>query len=416
MLSVHTSPLDQPGVGDAGGMNVYVLELAKQLAAAGVEIEIFTRATSSHLPPSVQAAPGVTVRHLPAGPYENLPKEELPAQVCSLASGVLRAEAAREPGWYGLVHSHYWLSGQVGQIATERWGVPLVHSMHTMAKVKNQALAIGERPEPRARERGEEHVVRAANRLIANTDDEARQLIELYGADPDRVDTVWPGADLTVFTPGSRRTARQRLGVDQGAVVLLFAGRIQPLKAPDVLVRTVARLLAAEPGLRGRIVVPVVGGPAGPGAERPGETARLARSLGVDDVVRFHPPVDQATLADWYRASDLTVVPSYNESFGLVALESQACGTPVVASAVGGLRTAVRDGSSGVLIEGHNPGDWAHVISALMDDPRRLEHLREGALEHASRFGWDQTAERVLDVYTEASARRRADLLEVCSV
>nr|WP_246221089.1 D-inositol-3-phosphate glycosyltransferase [Phytoactinopolyspora mesophila] len=414
MLSVHTSPLDQPGIGDAGGMNVYVVELARELAAAGVEIEIFTRSTSSDLPPRVEAAPGVTVRHIAAGPYEPLPKEELPAQMCSFASGVLRAEAAREPGWYSLVHSHYWLSGQVGQLATERWGVPLVHSMHTMARVKNRALAMGERPEPRPRELGEEQVVRAAHRLIANTDDEARQLVQLYGAEAGKVDTVWPGADLSIFTPGSQSSARQRLGLAQQAIVLLFAGRIQPLKAPDVLVRTVARLLAAEPDLRGRIVVPVVGGPSGTGAERPDEIAQLARSLGVDDVVSFHPPVDQATLADWYRASDMTVVPSYSESFGLVALESQACGTPVVASAVGGLRTAVHDGQSGVLVEGHYPGDWAHVISALMDDPARLGRLSRGAVEHASRFGWDSTAARVLDVYTDACARRRADLFEMC--
>ncbi|WP_240760304.1 glycosyltransferase, partial [Phytoactinopolyspora endophytica] len=231
---------------------------------------------------------------------------------------------------------------------TQRWGTPLVHSMHTMAKVKNLAVADDDAPEPRARELGEEQVVSASDRLIANTDDEARQLVGLYGADPDQVATVWPGVDLGTFAPGSRRSARARLGLAADAAVLLYAGRIQPLKAPDVLIRAAAELLAIRPELRRRLVVPIVGGPSGSGLERPHGLVELARTLQVDDVVQFHPPVDRDRLADWYRAADLTVVPSYNESFGLVALESQACGTPVVASAVGGLRTAVDDGASGV--------------------------------------------------------------------
>jgi D-inositol-3-phosphate glycosyltransferase len=196
MLSVHTSPLDQPGTGDAGGMNVYVAELAKQLAALDVEVEIFTRATTSELPPVVETAPGVSVRHVMAGPYGELGKTDLAAQLCGFASGVLRAEASRAPGWYDVVHSHYWLSGQVGWLATERWGVPLVHTMHTMAKVKNLALADGDAPEPRTRELGEEQVVDAAHRLLANTEDEARELNVLYGADPDKIVTVRPGVDL----------------------------------------------------------------------------------------------------------------------------------------------------------------------------------------------------------------------------
>ena len=188
-VSVHTSPLDQPGSGDAGGMNVYVVELSKRLAALGTEVEIFTRATRSGLPPRVELAPGVTVRHVTAGPFEGLGKADLPAQMCAFTAGMLRAEAAAEPGYYDLVHSHYWLSGQVGFLAAERWGVPLVHSMHTMAKVKNALLAEGDVPEPSARVIGETQVVEAADRLVANTDQEAGQLIDLYGADPFRVAT-----------------------------------------------------------------------------------------------------------------------------------------------------------------------------------------------------------------------------------
>lgn len=407
MLSIHTSPLDQPGVGDAGGMNVYIVELATRLARRGVEVEVFTRATASQLPPVVEAAPGVLVRHVMAGPFETLPKEDLPAQLCAVTSGVMRAEAAHPPGWYDLVHSHYWLSGQVGWLATERWGVPLVHSMHTMAKVKNLALAEGDTPEPRARILGEQQVVDAADSLVANTDEEARQLRELYHADPDKVVTVPPGVDLDLFTPAGRPAARASLGIDPDAVVLLFAGRIQPLKAPDVLLRAAARLLHEDPSLRSRLVVAVVGGPSGTGLDKPASLILLARSLGIEDVVRFEPPAGQRSLADWYRAADLTAVPSYNESFGLVALESQACGTPVVAAAVGGLRTAVADGDSGVLVDSHRPVDWAAAIGELVHDPDRLRKLRSGAVAHAAMFGWDVMADRMIQVYADACDRRR---------
>lgn len=410
MLSIHTSPLDQPGVGDAGGMNVYIVELATRLARRGVEVEVFTRATSSQLPSVVEAAPGVLVRHVMAGPFETLPKEELPAQLCAVTSGVMRAEAAHPPGWYDLVHSHYWLSGQVGWLATERWGVPLVHSMHTMAKVKNLALAEGDTPEPRARILGEQQVVDAASTLVANTGEEARQLRDLYCADPDKVATVPPGVDLDLFTPDDPAAARARLGIAPDALVLLFAGRIQPLKAPDVLLRAATRLLHEDPSLRSRLVVAVVGGPSGSGLDAPESLILLARSLGIDDVVRFEPPAGQRELADWYRAADLTAVPSYNESFGLVALESQACGTPVVAAAVGGLRTAVSDGVSGILVDGHRPVDWAAAIGALLNDPDQLHKLRSGAVSHAALFGWDVMADRMVKVYTEAQQRHRRRL------
>ena len=365
-VRVEDSPLDQPGTGDAGGMNVYVVELARRLAALDVEVDIFTRATRSDLDPVVELAPGVQVRHVIAGPFEGLAKEDLPAQLCAVTAGVLRAEAQHEPGWYDLVHSHYWLSGQVGWLAAERWGVPLVHSMHTMAKVKNLTLADGDWPEPAAREIGEAQVVEAADRLVANTHEEAAQLISLYAADPARVATVAPGVDLDRFLPGDRAAARAGLGLPADAVVLLFVGRIQPLKAPDVLLRAAARLVHDDPALRERLVVAVVGGPSGTGLAAPESLQHLADELKIRDLVRFAPPVAQDDLPRWYRAADLTVVPSHSESFGLVAVESQACGTPVVAARVGGLLTAVRDGVSGVLVDGHDPADWARTLSGLV--------------------------------------------------
>ncbi len=405
-LSVHTSPLDQPGGGDAGGMNVYVVEVAKRLAQLGIEVEIFTRATSSELPTVVELVPGVSVRHVNAGPYEGLDKNDLPAQLCAFTNGVLRVEAAHESGYYDLVHSHYWLSGQVGWLAKERWGVPLVHSMHTMARVKNASLAEGDAPEPTARAIGEAQVVEAADRLIASTTAEAEELVRLYGADPRRIETVAPGVDLGVFRPGDRSAARRRLGMPADAVVLLFVGRIQALKAPDVLLRAAAALLAHEPQLRERMVVAVVGAPSGSGLAEPEHLQKLAGSLGIADVTRFERPVPQPLLADYYRAASVTVVPSYTESFGLVAVESQACGTPVIAAGVGGLRTAVADGRSGLLVEGHDPADYAAAIRRLVVEPGLRRHLALGAVPHAGGFGWGATATRVLDVYTEALAEQ----------
>jgi D-inositol-3-phosphate glycosyltransferase len=401
-ISLHTSPLDQPGTGDAGGLNVYVVEVSKRLAERGVEVEIFTRAVCRDTPPTVELVPGVLVRNVVAGPFEELDKNALPGQICEFTFGVLRTEAAFAPGRYDLLHAHYWLSGQVAAVAAERWGVPLVQSMHTLGKVKNLALAAGDCAEPAARIRGEGEVVAAADRLVANTAEEARQLIELYGADPCRVETVSPGVDLSVFCPSPLPAAalRRRLGLPADAVVLAFAGRIQPLKGPDIVLRAAASLLRSAPWLAGRLVVVIVGGPSGSEVGAPGRLAGLASGLGISECVRLEPPCPQRELADWYRAADIVLVPSHSESFGLVALEAQACGTPVVAAAVGGLRTAVRDGYSGVLVDGHDPAVWARVLARLVASPSQLAKLARGAREHAAAFNWPATAERLLGVYT----------------
>ncbi|GGN18143.1 D-inositol-3-phosphate glycosyltransferase [Lentzea pudingi] len=400
VLSVHTSPLEQPGTGDAGGMNVYIVQTATRMAQRGVEVEIFTRATSSELPPVAELAPGVRVRHVAAGPFEGLGKEELPGQLCAFTAGVLRAEARHEPGYYDAIHSHYWLSGQVGWLARERWGVPLVYTAHTLAKVKNLALAEGDTPEPRMRVIGEEQVVAESDRLVANTDIEASELIKLYDAEPSKVAVVPPGVDLDRFTPGDQCAARKSFGLPQDAIVLAFVGRIQPLKAPDVLLRAAAEMLVRDPGLRSRLVVLIVGGPSGSGTERPKALEELAAQLQITDVVRFLPPQPGPRLAEVYRAADLVAVPSYNESFGLVALEAQACGTPVVAAAVGGLPVAVNDGVSGVLVHGHEPGEWASAISGTALPQR--EHLASNAVGHARRFSWDRTTDALLAGYQEA--------------
>ena len=401
-ISVHTSPLEQPGTGDAGGLNVYVVEVAKLLAERGVEVDIFTRSAARDQPPVVELAPGVLVKHIVAGPFEDLDKAALPGQLCEFTFEVLREEAAHAPGRYDLVHGHYWLSGQVGAVAKERWGVPLVQSMHTLGKVKNAALAAGDTAEPDVRIRGEAEVIATADRIVANTSAEARELTRLYDADPRRVATVSPGVDLSVFRPGSQHLARWRLGLPHNAIVLMFAGRVQPLKAPDVLLRAAAKLVEDHGWLADRLLVAFVGGPSGTGRNDPDGLSELAAELGISRNVRLEPPCPQADLADWYRAATLVVVPSYSESFGLVAVEAQACGTPVVAAAAGGLRTAVRDGFSGVLVEGHDPARYAQAIWSLITDAGKLGRLARGARQHASGFGWSVTVDQLLGVYGAA--------------
>jgi D-inositol-3-phosphate glycosyltransferase len=414
VLSVHTSPTEQPGTGDAGGMNVYVAQTAIRMARRGVQAEIFTRATSSEQPPTVELEPGATVRFVAAGPFEGLGKDDLPSQLCAFTAGVLRAEARHDPGWYDVVHSHYWLSGQVGWLARDRWGVPLVHSAHTLAKVKNAALAAGDTPEPRVRVIGEDQVVAEADRLVANTEIESKQLLDLYDADPRRTVTIPPGVDTDRFRPGDRAAARAELGLPAGAVVLAFVGRIQRLKAPDVLLRAAAELAARAPGLRERLVVLVAGGPSGSGLAEPTSLHELAAELGITDLVRFLPPRAGDELVTVYRAADVVAVPSHNESFGLVALEAQACGTPVVATRVGGLPVAVAEGRSGLLVTGHDISDWADALGELALDPGRREQMGRTAATHAHRFSWDRTTDALLGAYDEArtefAARRRGDV------
>lgn len=399
VLSVHTSPLAQPGTGDAGGMNVYVLQTSLELARRGVEVDIFTRATSSADESVVSVAPGVVVRNVVAGPFEGLDKNDLPTQLCAFTAGVLRAEATHEPGYYDIVHSHYWLSGQVGWLAADRWGVPLVHTAHTLAAVKNASLADGDTPEPPMRSVGEQQVVDEADRLIVNTEHEAQQLVSLHQADPARIDVVHPGVDLATFSPGDRRAARAALGLDGDAGIVAFVGRIQPLKAPDVLLRAAALL----PEVR----VLVAGGPSGSGLATPDNLVRLAAELGIADRVTFLPPQSREDLVQVYRAADIVAVPSYNESFGLVAVEAQACGTPVVAAAVGGLPVAVRDGVSGALVDGHNPEAWAKTLDEVLRADSAA--LRRAAVDHAATFSWAHTVDALLAGYGRAIADYRAD-------
>ena len=404
---VHTSPLDQPGIGDAGGMNIYVLESAQRMASMGVSVDIFTRRTDASQPDIVEISAGVRVRHIDCG-HGSLTKEQLPAHIAGLSKEFLRILKTDN---YDVIHSHYWISGKVAMQAAKELGIPLVHTMHTMARVKNLNLAEGETPEPMIRVQGETQVVAAAQALIANTDAEGASLVSLYDACPDIVHVVSPGVDLYTFTAGSGRSAaRTEVGLPQDSLVISFVGRIQPHKGPEVLIRATSELVKHSPLLRHKLIVNVIGGASGANTEEVDRLKELSSWLGIDDVVRFAPPVSRTELPQWYRAADLVVVPSYSESFGLVALEAQACGTPVVATAVGGLRTAVADGISGVLVDGHDPKAWSSVIARLLQEPQRRVLLSMGAIEHASHFGWDATARGTLDIYDQVIGAARTSM------
>ncbi len=407
MVSVHTSPLDQPGSGDSGGMNVFIREAAERLSKAGVAVDVFTRSRDDVRPAVREVGGGSRLIRVPAGPLAPVPKEELPRFLPEFLDGVL--EAARADGArYDVVHAHYWLSGWVGRNAREVWGVPLVASFHTLGKVKNYSLSRGEVPEAPTRLSGEEAVIAEADRLVAATPAEAAQLVGLYRAEPGRVRVVPPGVDHELFFPRDRDRAKARLHLAD-LRLLLFVGRLQAHKGPDVAVRALAEAVARDPNGTPDLVLGIVGGPSG--SDHGVEVARLmdlASALGVGERVMLFPPQPQTRLANFYAAAEVVLVPSRSESFGLVALEAQACATPVVASAVGGLRYVVENGVTGHLVEGHDPGDHAERILEILGDPRQRRRMGQAGVVRSLRFSWDATAAGVLSVYRELVDGRAA--------
>jgi D-inositol-3-phosphate glycosyltransferase len=402
MISMHTSPLATPGVGDAGGLNVYLAEVSRRLGERGRKVDVFTRRDDPTVPEVVEVNEHTRVIQVTAGPTELLAKESLP-ELASEFSAQLDARIDD----YDVVHSHYWLSGLVGIDLQARHGLPLVHTMHTMARVKNATLGAGQTGEPDRRERGEAMIVDHADALTANTTDEASELRRHYAAAPQKIMIVPPGVDLHTFHPCDQPKSRAQLGVNQDDQVILFVGRIQPLKAPDVLIRAVAELVGREPSRRERLRLIIIGSPSGPDAAWSLSLGPLAADLGVEDLVDFRPHSPRAELFRWYCVSDVVGVPSYSESFGLVALEAQACGRPVVAAAVGGLRHAVVDHQTGLLVSGHDGADWAHALTAVLDHPDEVVRMGANAAGHASKFSWDNTAAATLDAYGLAISRRR---------
>ena len=391
ILSMHTSPLAQPGQGDSGGMNVYVRELSASLAQAGVDVRVYVRRWADHLPSRVRIEPGLEVVHIDAGPVD-LSKEQLPTVVDEFADGVAADLAGTR---VDALHANYWLSAVAAHRLKHELDLPLVATFHTLARVKADAGDV----EPEARVRAEVAVIGCCDAICASNPVEADQLVELYGAAADRIELVPPGVDHAFFSPGDRAGARAALDLDDRPT-LLFVGRIQPLKGLTIAVQALAELTDR----RSRLVV--VGGPSG--SDGPDELAgvrSMIDELGLRDRVSFVEPQPHHRLSTFYRAADVVVVPSRSESFGLVALEAAACGIPVVAAAVGGLRTLVDDGVSGHLVDSRRPSDFAVRIDELLADPAAAAAMGRAASELADRYAWSTTAGRLRRLYGDLRAR-----------
>ncbi len=393
VLSLHTSPLAQPGTGDGGGMNVYVRELAGALAQAGVETTVYTRRWADDLDDVIEVEPGFRVAHIEAGPPD-LPKEALPEIVDDFAKGV-ELRLAHE-GDVDAIHANYWLSGVAGHQLKHRLDLPLVSTFHTLARVKAQT---GD-PEPERRSQAEAEVVACSDAILANSEAERAQLVEFYGAPADRIEIVPPGVEHAFFSPGDKRGARLALDLATDRPVVLFVGRIQPLKGLDVAIEAFARLERRDAQMV------VVGGASGSdGATEVARIRALTASLGVTDRVRFVDPQPHHLLSTYYRAADIVFVPSRSESFGLVALEASACGVPVVASAVGGLLSLVDDGETGFLVDGRDPGVFARHADAILGDPALAASLSASAARRARQYTWSTAAARLRRLYADLSTR-----------
>jgi D-inositol-3-phosphate glycosyltransferase len=411
VLSLHTSPLAQPGSGDGGGMNVYVRELTTALARSGVSCDVFTRAWSPDLPPVVHVEPGLRVHHVEAGPLAVLAKEKLPAVVDAFTESVLERMAV--PGSLGIdedlpfssVHANYWLSGLSGHVIKHELNLPLVCTFHTLDRVKAESMPEEvEADMPHRRAEAEASIIDCSDAVLASCTVEAEQIASLYGADPGRIRIVPPGVDHAFFGPGHRPQARRALGLPLDGRLLLFVGRIQPLKCADMAIDTLAELSGrrTEPY---RLVV--VGGPSGPHGEKALQgLLDLADARGVRDLVHFVAPQPHELLSSYYRAADVCLVPSRSESFGLVALEAAACGTPVVASAVGGLTTLVDQGHTGFLVEDPTPRRYAAAVRRIFDEPLLAERLSTASVLRARRYTWRAAAAALVELHDELGSSR----------
>src|SRR5580698_2721580 len=413
VLSLHTSPLAQPGTGDGGGMNVYVRELTAALARSGVSCDVFTRSWSPDLPDVIELEPGLRVHHVPAGPLQVLPKEVLPDVVDAFTEGVL-ARMSRpgslpltdeEGGAFSSVHANYWLSGLSGHVIKHELNLPLVCTFHTLDRVKAESMPEEvEADMPHRRAEAEASIIECSDAVLASCSVEADQIASLYGGDPGRIRIVPPGVDHAFFGPGHRPQARRALGLPLDGRLLLFVGRIQPLKCADVAVETLAEL-SDSGGEPYRLVV--VGGPSGPHGEKALQGLfDLADARGVREQVHFIDPQPHELLSSYYRAADVCLVPSRSESFGLVALEAAACGTPVVASAVGGLTTLVDHGHTGYLVDDPDPVAYAAAVRTVFDEPLAAERLSTASVLRARRYTWRAAARTLVELHDELAASR----------
>ncbi len=400
VLSVHTSPLARLGSHDSGGMNVYIRQLSEQLGRIGVGVDVFTRRYDSRGPAVVEFAPNARLIHVKAGPTKYVAKQELVECLPEFVAGVKRFRDSQEQG-YDLVHGHYYLSGWAGSVLAHCWRVPHVQNFHTLARVKNAALPQSATPESDRRISIEAHVMSTADHIIATSPTDKQEMVRFYGMSPQKVTVIPPGLDLKLFQPANRAAAKTSLGV-AGKHVLLFVGRMDRIKGVETLLQATAELLKSDPRFELRLLI--VGGDRQirvmDDASR--ELLRLrtlVANLGLKDAVKFVGPKEQLELPLYYSAADVCVVPSYAESFGMVAVEAMACGTPVVAAQVGGLQSTVVDGETGFLIPGHDPALFAARIRELIHSEELRRRFGQAGIERAQRYRWSSVARQLAATY-----------------
>ena len=392
-LSLHSCPLVQPGSGDSGGMNVYIRELSRAMAEHGVEVDVFTRRTDDTTSEVIEVMPGFRVIHVEAGPPRPIPIRDLPRLVGEFSEATLR-RIDEQGQSFDLIHSHYWLSGWAGVLLKEKLGVPLANSFHTLGRVKDLTRHPDDGPEGAIRTLTEEEVIARSDCVVASTPYEFEDLLEHYAADPARLCTSPPGIDHSVFRPGDKAEAKRRCGIGDSPTIL-FAGRIQPLKGVDTAIAALNRVTTATPA---QLII--IGGPSGSGGNAEiNRLYQLTSELQLEDRVHFVPPLRRDQLVTFYQAADVVIMPSRSETFGLVAAEAQSCGAPVIAADVGGLPYIIEHETSGLLISGHDPADYAAAIERVLNDPGLARRLGAGAVEHSQRFSWDATVARFLELY-----------------
>lgn len=389
ILSFHGCPVARLGEKDTGGMNVYVLQLAREFARKGISVDVFTRSHDPRDPKIVNLEKGARIVHLEAGPFKTV-KENLSSHIPEFIDELYRFQK-HESTVYDLVHSHYWLSGRIGMTLSRKWDTPHVTTFHTLGLTKLRARA-GER-ESKQRLTIEGLIMRDVDSIIVSTDEEKQDAVRLYGADPQRVSVVPAGVDLSTFQPIERKLARERIRIHEKRIVL-YVGRVEPLKGIDILLKATALLEDLDD-----TKVLIVGGNPTNDLEL-NRLKEMAVTLGISDKVEFTGAIKQGDLPNYYSAADVFVLPSHSESFGLAALEAMACGTPVVASRVGGFKTFIDSGKTGYMVPWRCPEPFAHRLEMLFANAGLLQTMGDAARVRSLEMGWDHTANAILDIYS----------------
>jgi D-inositol-3-phosphate glycosyltransferase len=407
VLSYHTCPLATLGGKDAGGMNVYVRDLALYLGREGIQLDVFTRSQDEHVPHVLHDLGfGNRVAHIPAGPEHPLAKKELVEHIPEYTAQIL--DFADKKGLqYDLIHSHYWMSGLAAEKLAAKWNVPVIQMFHTLGKLKQRVAQNAQEAEGEYRINGESRVIKTVDKIVASTSTEKEQLENLYQADSEKIEVIPPGVDLTHFYPIPPDEAKEFVGIPLDKKMVLFVGRIEPLKGIKTLLRAIAIL--HDNGSSGKdLCLAVIGGELEDNGGKESAEMKLLKELRgeyhLEDMVTFLGKRSQDSLPYYYSAAEMVIMPSHYESFGMVALESMACGTPVIASLVGGLIHLVEDGLNGYHVPVEDPEALSRRIAGLLKDKALRYRMGHDAFAFAKKYGWENISDRLIELYLELLA------------